>query len=64
MEINTTAVKMALADAGMTISQLAKKAKVSQGTAVRYASTGGNGSPVVFHKIGDALGVKPSSLMK
>ncbi len=63
MEINVTAVRLAMADAGMNISQLAKKAHVSKGTAVRYASKGGNGSPTTFHKIGLALGVKPSTLV-
>lgn len=63
MEINVTAVRLAMADAGINVSQLAKKAHVSQQTAVRYASKGGNGSPVTFHKIGVALGVKPSSLV-
>lgn len=63
MEINVTAVRLAMADAGMTMSQLAKKAHVSQTTAVRYASKGGNGSPATFHKIGLALGVKPSTLV-
>ncbi|MDD6382546.1 MAG: helix-turn-helix transcriptional regulator [Selenomonadaceae bacterium] len=63
MEINVTAVRLAMADAGMTVSQLAKKAHVSQATAVRYASKGGNGGPKTFHKIGQALGVKPSTLV-
>lgn len=64
MEINVTAVRLAMVDAGMTVSQLAKAAHVSQTTAVRYASKGGNSSPATFHKIGQALGVKPSSLVK
>lgn len=63
MEINVTAVRLAMADAGLSVSQLAKKAHVSQQTAVRYASKGGNGTPTTFHKIGVALGVKPSSLV-
>lgn len=63
MEINVTAVRLAMADAGITVTELAKKAHVSQQTAVRYATRGGNGSPVTFHKIGVALGVKPSSLI-
>lgn len=63
MEINVMAVRCAMADAGISVSELAKKAHVSQQTAVRYAGKGGNGSPTTFHKIGVALGVKPSSLI-
>lgn len=64
MEINVTAVQLAMADAGISISQLAKKAHISTQTAVRYAGKGGNGTSKTFHKIGVALGVKPSSLIK
>lgn len=63
MEINVTAIRLAMADAGLNVTELAKKAHVSQQTAVRYASRGGNGSPTTFHKLGVALGVKPSSLV-
>lgn len=64
MEIDVMAVRLAMADAGLTVSQLAKKAHVSTQTAVRYAGRGGNGTPATFHKIGVALGVRPSSLVK
>lgn len=63
MEINVTAVRLAMADKGLNIKQLAKAAHVSQYTAARYANVGGNSSPATFHKIGQALGVKPSSLV-
>lgn len=63
MEINVTAVRLAMADKGMTIKQLAKAAHVSEYTAARYAKAGGNGTPTTLYKIGRALGVKPSSLV-
>lgn len=63
MEINVTAVRLAMANKGMTITQLAKAAHVSQQTACRYGTRGGNGSAPTFYKIGKALGVEPSSLV-
>lgn len=62
MEINVTAVRLAMLDKGMSVSRLAKAARISHQTAFRFASKGGNGSPETFYKIGQALGVKPSSL--
>lgn len=63
MRINVQAIRMAMADAGVGVNQLAKMAGVSQGTAVRYATKGGNGSPTTFYKIGRALNVRPSTLV-
>ncbi len=63
MEINVLAVRLAMANKGMTLTQLAKKAHISQQTACRYVTHGGNGSAPTFYKIGKALGVEPSSLV-
>ena len=52
-----------MADAGIGVNELAKLAGVSQGTAVRYATKGGNGSAPTFYKIGRALHVRPSTLV-
>lgn len=63
MEINTTAVLLAMANVGLTTSQMAQKAGISQQTAVRFTSKGGNSSPATFYKVGKALNVEPSSLV-
>ncbi len=63
MEINVKAVRLAMVNKGMNLKQLAKAAHVSEYTAARYAKAGGNGTPTTFYKIGQALGVKPSSLV-
>lgn len=63
MEINVTAVRLAMADAGYSTSELARRAKITRQTASKYVCKGGKGTPEVFHKIGEALGVKPSSLV-
>lgn len=62
MEINVTAVRLAMLDKGMSVSKLAEAAHISPQTAFRFANKGGNGSPATFYKVGQALGVKPSSL--
>ena len=58
MEINVKAVRLAMVDKGMTAKQLAKAAHISE-----YTKAGGNGTPTTLYKIGQALGVKPSSLV-
>lgn len=63
MEINVKAVRLAMVDKGMTAKQLAKAAHISEYTAARYAKAGGKGTPTTLYKIGQALGVKPSSLV-
>lgn len=63
MRINVQAIRLAMADAGIGVNELAKLAGVSQGTAVRYATKGGNGSAPTFYKIGRALHVRPSTLV-
>ncbi len=64
MEVDVTAVRLAMIDAGLSAGQLAKAANISKQTVIRYTHKGGNGNPVTLHKIGVALGVKPSSLVK
>lgn len=63
MEINVMAICLAMADKGYSTSELAKRAKITRQTAQKYTRKGGKGTPEVFYRIGEALGVKPSSLV-
>lgn len=63
MEINVVAIRLAMVNKGMTLIHLAEKAHISRPTAWRYVTHGGKGSTPIFYKMGQALGVEPSSLV-
>lgn len=65
MKVNKTAVKTAMRNAGITkADQLAAAAHVSREKALCFGRGIGRYSPGTFCKFGQALGVKPSSLVK
>ena len=62
--VDVDAVKTALIDKGWNGAELAARARLRPGTVYKFMSGQGGAAPRTFKVIGDALGVRPSSLMK
>jgi transcriptional regulator with XRE-family HTH domain len=63
MEINVYKLKMLRVDKGWSIRQLAEEAGVSQ-TTVWKIEHGGGANAATLKKLGDALGVRASELLR
>lgn len=63
MKINSLKLKLAAAESGLTVQQLAKVSNVAFATVVK-ARQGGNVSAVTLVKLAKALGVKPEELLE
>lgn len=61
---DTAVMRRAMANAGLSVYALAKKAGISTQTAYRAAKGNGKITNETLKAIGDVLGVEPASLMK